>query len=226
MLTYKDIFELDIKLWNWLRMECDTEKELWECFLEYYKDPDGYCMEDGKFKLQGGIECTVDGLLSIKRIYEHEKTKDDFINAFKCYRKTPIIFFPKEANGINCLRAKKLEDRIDHTLLDLKKYCEERSDECRLHSAYILPKTKKWLDSFNYSFKEIVEWLDIVDIFVDENYDIFDLEKKDGSILSELREEYISPRNRGYFSAWTMDYYNNVKEKILEYEKRYKILFL
>lgn len=119
MLTYKDIFEQDIELLNQLRTECDTKEELWECFLKHYKDPDGYRMEDGKFKLQGDIECTVDGLLSIKRINKHEKTKDDFINAFKCYRKTPIIFFPKEANGINCLRAIKLEDRIDHTLLDL-----------------------------------------------------------------------------------------------------------
>lgn len=224
MVTYKEIFETDIKLWNWLKEEGNSDEKMWDYFYEFYKDPDGYPINDGQWRSRGDIKCTVDGLLSIKRIKFFEGIGDNFIKTFEHFRRTPIIFFPSERNGINSLRAKLLEDRIDHTLLDLKNYCESRGEgKCILDSAYQLPLTKKWIDSFNSDFSQIAEWLGVIDVFVENrSFEIFDLEKGDGSKLYQLKSEkdYLSPRNSDYFNAWSKEYYDNVKKKIEEYEKK------
>ena len=41
------------------------------------------------------------------------------------------------------------------------------------------------------------------------------------SVLSELKgkDDYIAPRNPNYISAWSKEYYENVKKKIILYEK-------
>lgn len=223
MLSYKDVFELDIKLWNWLEENNSNEKR-WENFYAFYEDPDGYPGADGKFKYVEDIKCTADGLLSIKRIKHFEGISNEFINTFRCYRKTPIIFFPCEKNGINELRARLLEDRIDHTLLDLKNYCEGKTD-CILEAAYKLPETQKWLKYFEYDFGKIANWLGIIDIFVERNsFEVYDLEKNDGSKLIKLKEkpDYIGVRNSEYLSAWSSEYYCNIKKKIEEYERTNK----
>lgn len=40
MVTYKEIFETDIKLWNWLKEEGNSDEKMWDYFYEFYKDPD------------------------------------------------------------------------------------------------------------------------------------------------------------------------------------------
>ena len=221
MLSYRDIYEVNIDLWNFLKKNYNSDKKMWDLFFEFYIDPDGYPIEDNVFRRVNDIPCTADGLLSIKRIKCFEGVGDGFIETYKKYRKTPIFFFPSEKNGINVLRARLLEDRIDHTLLDLKNCCE-RKGGCILESAYQLPKTKKWLKHFNYEFGKIAEWLGIIKIFVKEDtLEIYDLEKSDDSVLSELKgkDDYIAPRNPNYISAWSKEYYENVKKKIILYEK-------
>lgn len=45
--------------------------------------------------------------------------------------------------------------------------------------AYNLPKTSEWLKQFDYNFEEIVRWLKIEEIFVDDKYEVYDLECRD-----------------------------------------------
>lgn len=53
--------------------------------------------------------------------------------------------------------------------------------------------------------------MNVKNIFVDENYDVFDLEKDDGTVISEYKDGCYS-RN------WSDDYYANIKAKILVYK--------
>lgn len=221
MLSYSEIYERDIKLGNTIWQDYGSDEKAWNLFYEYYKDPDGYPIIDNKYKRVGDIICTADSLLSIKRIKYFQGFGEDFIDIFKKYRKMPIFFFPREKGGINGLRAILLEDRIDHTLLDLKRYCSGEQN-CILCSAYNQPKTKRWLEYFDYDFENIVEWMGIKGIFVTNNTkcEIFNLEKSDNSSLNEFKEKYIHPRNSNYLSAWSFDYYENIKKKIVEYEMK------
>lgn len=217
MARYSDIYDLDIKLMNMVKKEYGTDGTAWSLFYEFYEDPDGHPIENDDYKMADNIRCTADGLLSVKRIKCFEGFGDEFIDTFKKYRKTPIFFFPREKGGINSLRTTLLEDRIDHTLLDIKMYCEGKRD-CILNSAYNLPKTKKWLEFFDCDFKVIVNWMKIKGIFVTDDYEIYDLEKSDDSTLDRLKKSYMHPKNRNYLSAWSNDYYDNVKKKIEKYE--------
>ena len=119
---------------------------------------------------------------------------------------------------------KYLEDRIDHTLFDLKRYCEGEED-CKLKIAFEGSKTKKWIDSFGKKFNKIVESMGIVGIFVNENYEVYDLEKCDNTLLAELQDNYLNPRNKGYLSSWTERYYKNVKNKIDDFLKSASVMY-
>lgn len=230
MQTYKDIYELDIKLWYWLEQEYGCCEKMWDLFYQFYCDPDGYPIEGDKYNYWRKIKCTADGLLSVKRIRHFEGDNTAFIDTFRKYRRSPIFFFPCETGGINGLRATMLEDRIDHTLLDLKHYCEKKqkdkgATECILYTAYTRPKTDAWLKSFGYDFWKIVEWLGVDDIFVNKEQDIvYDLENEKKVPLSKLKKavEYVSPQNGKYLSSWSEAYYRNVKNKIEEYENKKK----
>lgn len=169
-----------------------------------YIDPDGYSV-----RVRNKIPCTADGLISIKRMYKKYKATPDLVKEYKEYRKTPILHFPSEYNGINSTRARVFGDRPDHTLYDLKMYFEGSKD-CRLGSAYKLLLTSEWLRSFK-NFSELTEWLGIKGIFTDENNEVFDLEYNDGTIIKGYAEKYDW--------KWSDAYYENLKEKIKEYEK-------
>ena len=212
MIFYKTIYEFDIVLMNESMRNYRTEKEAWEVFYEFYKDPDEYAINEKGFRRRNDIKCTVDGLLSVNRIHQHEQGfNKNFVEAFTTYRKIPIIFFPSEMNGINFSRAKTFGDRIDHTLYDLKQYCEKNSG--KLKTSYELPKTQSWLQSFNKSFSDIVKWMNIDGIFVDNNNNIYDLEKGNGEIICDYCEKYER--------SWSSNYYKNVKEKIDTYKKKF-----
>lgn len=175
-----------------------------EWHKENYIDPDNYSV-----RVRNKILCTADGLISINRMYGKYNATSELVKEYKEYRKTPILYFPSEYNGINSTRARVFGDRPDHTLYDLKMYFEGSKD-CRLGSAYKLPLTSEWLGSFK-NFSDLTEWLGIKGIFVDENNEVFDLEYNDGTIIKGYAEKYDW--------KWSDAYYNNLKEKIKEYEK-------
>lgn len=212
-LSYSDIYELDINLMNMILDEYANDDKAWKLFYKLYEDPDGYPIENNNHKMIGDIKCTVDGLLSVKRIKQHESGfGKSFVEVFKAYRKTPIMYFPCERNGINFTRSHVFGDRIDHTLFDIKRKCEGKTD-CRLETAYSRPNTLKWLKQFNYDFKEIVRWLKIDGIFVDDEYKVFDLEFSDGTTIKDYQSIYDN--------TWSKAYYDNVKEKIKAYERKH-----
>lgn len=209
MILYEDIFKFDIILMNAILKTYKENNKAWKIFNQFYKDPDNYPISKEGFKTKDGIKCTVDGLISINRIYEYEGFNKKFIDTFYKYRKIPIIFFPSEKNGINTSRYNKFGDRIDYTLFDLKRYCDGK--ECKLKSSYELPKTQKWLKSFNYNFEDIIKWMKIDTIFVDNNNNIFDLDKNNKTIISKYYEQYSK--------KWELNYYENLKVKIDEFIK-------
>ena len=166
-----------------------------------YLDPDGYAI-----KLIGEISCSADGLLSIKRICRKYGVSEKTIHEYEHYRRKPIFFFPQEKNGINMTRASVFSDKIDHTLFDLKRRFDGK--ECRLSNAYNLPRTSKWMLKVG-PFENLVEIYDIKGIFVNDDYEVFDLEKSDGSIITEYRSKYSR--------EWSNSYYDNLKKKIDEF---------
>lgn len=213
MILYKDIFNFDIILMKTILKEYGGNENAWKLFRHFYKDPDSYAITNKGCKSIQGIECTVDGLLSINRIREHENFGNKFVDTFAIYRKIPIIFFPRERGGINQRRFSVFGDRIDHTLFDLKQYCEGKY--CMLKNTYELPKTNTWIRSFDNSFEEIVKWLKIDNIFVNEDNEIYDLEKNDETIISNY--------SKGYNKKWSEQYYINLKKKILKFTEKNNI---
>ncbi len=215
-MNYKDIFEYDIKLFEFITTEYGYNDNAWKLFYNSYIDPDGY--SGVGVKTVNNTKLTSDGLLSVKRIKAMEGGfNNKFIESFKKYREIPIIYFPSETGGINVLRASKLEDRIDHTLLDIKHYLEAPDpNQCILIDAYERSKTKKWLASYKKNFNKLVDDMGIKGIFVNEYYEVYDLEGSEGSILEELKNEkdYVKPRSKEYISKWSKQYYDNIKEKI------------
>ncbi len=213
-LSYQDIFEYDIELYNFIKNKYGTDDKAWKLFVASYIDPDGY---SGKgIKNDKKIKLTSDGLLSIKRIKNQEGFGVQFIDTFTKYRKNPIFYFPCEDGGINQLRARLLEDRIDHTLLDIKHYLEGKSDYI-LKEAYSKPKTKEWLNCYMNDFNAFVLDTGISEVFVNEHNEIYDLEKSGGALLKELKNEYVKPRCKNYLAQWNSNYYSNVKARIKKY---------
>lgn len=216
-IYYKDIYKRNIEMAKKVLKEYSDEETAWQKYYkEIYKDPDGYQIE-GNDNTRVGVSCTADALLSAWRIYNHEGFNKKFIKAYKKYRKEPIFFFPSEKGGINQSRAATFGDRIDHFLFDLKQYCLGKHS--KLESVYQKEKTKKWLESFSQvnqrpDFGELVKWFKIDGIFVNENLEVFDLEKKDGSIIEKYSKTY--PR------TWSSGYYKNLKKKLNIYIKTNK----
>lgn len=192
----RDLFEGFAKEVNF------QDKEMfWNMIYAFYIDPDS----NGIRELDG-IKCTADGLFSIRRIYRVNGIDIKTVDEYEVYRKVPVFFFPQEKNGINMTRASVFGDKIDHTLYDLKMYFEAKSEEdrnnCRLISAYRLLNTKAWLDSLG-SFEKLVDWFGIKGIFVNESYEVFDIEKGQSEVISGYLDEYNW--------AWSNNYYNNLK---------------
>ncbi|MDO5713684.1 MAG: hypothetical protein Q4Q07_04560 [Tissierellia bacterium] len=208
MITYADVVALDIKSMKAILAEFVEGEKAWAIFCDHYKDPDGYPIDDSGFKSRAGIDCSVDAILSINRIYEHEGFNENFINTFRFSRERPIIFFPKERGGINQSRYRVFGDRIDHTLFDLKRYFEKK--DCKLRAAYTLPKTRKWLQSFD-DFPALVKWLHIEGIFVDDGYNVFDLSHNDGTCIEDYSIHYAR--------MWSSAYYEHVVERIAMYRR-------
>lgn len=209
-LLYSDIYNQN-KVWAETIIDKYGEGESsWKRFRAIYVDPDSFWIDKNGYKKKENIICTADALISVSRIHCHEGFNSNFIEAYKKYREVPIFFFPREQGGINQRRFTIFGDRIDHFLFDLKQYCEG-SENSKLKDVYQKDKTKEWLESFGKvngqpRFSEIADWYQIVGIFVNADYEVFDLEKNDGSVISNYCNKYTSD--------WNKKYYNNLKSKI------------
>ena len=202
--TYSQVHQYNVDVMNdFVKLfsahtEINDKELLWRMIYAVCIDPDEYAI-----KSIGGELCSADGLLSIKRIYRKYGISEETILEYAHYRRTPIFFFPREKYGINMSRASVFGDRIDHTLFDLKRRFD--GEECKLSGAYNLPKTSKWMSAVG-TFRNLVEMYGIQDIFVNKDYEVYDLEKSDGSIITEY----------GNASSWSWSsaYYDNLKKKI------------
>ena len=167
----------------------------------FYVDPD-----ECAIWTIGGVICSVDGLLSIRRIYRKYGMSAETVHEYEIYRQVPIFFFPKEKNGVNMTRASVFGDRIDCTLYDLKRRFEGK--ECKLEKVYNMPKTSIWLSEIG-SFENLVNLYGIKGIFVNDDYEVYDLEKGDRNILTTYSDTYTWD--------WSDSYYDNLKKKIDEF---------
>lgn len=210
-MAYEEIYKLNLDVFTdyfadpYIRKLFEINAELiWKIQKAFYLDPD--C---GSVKVINGISCTADGLISRKRISKHIKSIDEFIPEYEMTRKYPFVYFPDEWDGINGLRAITFGDRIDHTLLDLKNYLDPvKREKCKLKAAYELPVTKAWLTKLG-SFKNLIDSLELRGLLVNEQYEILDIEKGDGSVLKEYALSYSWD--------WSEEYYDNLKKIILYY---------
>lgn len=236
--TYEEIYQENITKLEKLKdncssIKCDNDFFIWQS--ENYKDPDGNTIRYDNYY---NIPCTCDGLISIRRMSyfaPHTNYIESILNEYKVLRKYPIIYFPSEDGGINQTRAdyKTFGDFIDYTLYDIKRfyellnsinqdektvkevldYNETLEDKIVLIKAYTLDNTFKFLTSFG-SFKDFIDWEfknndSLIELFVDKNnnYEVYDIET--GNIITSYKKHY----------TWTDDYYDNLKEKILKYNK-------
>lgn len=203
--TYSDIYRLNVDVMRDLislfadSVQVEDENIFWKMINAFYLDPDSCAIKE-----LAGIDCSADGLFSIKRIYRKYGLSEKTISEYERYRMRPIFFFPRERNGINMSRASVFGDKIDHTLFDMKEYYQGNNN-CKLAAAYKLPKTSKWLEKMG-SFEDLVKWYGIKGIFVNENYEVYDLENGDGGVITDYSDEY---------SWWWSDtYYLNLRSKI------------
>lgn len=202
--TYTQVHQLNVEVMkdilNLLSIpsKVTDDEVLWNIVYASYIDPDAYAI-----KKIGGVSCSADGLLSIRRIFGKYGMSEDTINDYERYRQIPIFLFPREKMGINMSRYSVFGDRIDHTLFDLKRCFNENN--CKLFRAYNLSKTSEWIKEIR-TFKNLVDQYEIKDIFVNDNYEIYDLEKDDGSIITDYRDKYSR--------TWNDSYYDNLKKKI------------
>ena len=209
MLNYKKSFEHTIdeltKFYN-KNFSSDNFREL---LLKMYKeknlDPDSKAI-----KYYSDIKCTADALLSIKQICNMENDIKNIINVYKQFRETPIFFFPCEKGGINTLRANIFKDKIDYTLYDIKMYYDKGIESTKLKNAFKRPKTNLWLKKMG-SFKNVINWLQIKNIFTNDNYNVYDLEYLDNRIIKDY--ENFDSNNK----TWSNNYYNNLKNIILKF---------
>jgi hypothetical protein len=177
------------------------EKILWDMIYAFYLDPDGCDV-----RTIGGVFCSADGLFSIKRICRKYGVSEGAIKEYARYRQIPIFFFPQENNGINMTRASVFGDKIDHTLFDIKRRFE--GSACRLTKAYNLQKTSRWIEEIG-SFEKLVDIYGVKGIFVNDDYEVFDLEQGDGCVITEYREDYSW--------NWSDTYYQHLKLKMDEF---------
>ena len=187
MILYKDIYNFNIVLMNEVMERYGSGGNAWELFRNFYRDPDGYPIDENGYKTRNDIECTVDAIISVNRVYKHKGFNKKFIEEFIICREEPIIFFPRERGGINTSRHSVFGDRIDHTLFGLKQYFEGK--RCKLMSSYELPRTRLWLELFN-DFGEMVEYMKIDGIFTNENNEVYDLGKSNSEIICYHYDTY------------------------------------
>jgi hypothetical protein len=217
--TYEEIYRKNIEVMNdFIELYInkidikDNENIYWKMVYAFYIDPDSKAIKRFNETDEEDVVCTADGLFSLLRIYRKYGLTKCMVSEYEQYRKVPIFFFPQERYGINQSRCSAFGDRIDHTLFDLKNYFEKGADFCRLGKVYQKPKTSKWLESFkkyDKPFEKLVNWYGVQGIFVNDQYEVIDIEKGNGEIINDYEKEYEW--------KWSDVYYDNLKKMVDKY---------
>ena len=76
-----------------------------------------------------------------------------------------------------------------------------------MNRSYSRPKTQQWLEGIG-SFENLIDWMEIKGIFVDEAYNVYDLKSIDAKILTDYW------KLSRYQEQWSETYYNNLITKI------------
>lgn len=117
------------------------DKELYNCAAEYYTNNEHTyeviisrnrpSLIHSKTKdISLGLDC----ICSWKSLYKFHDKKEEWIEDYETIRSNikSHLIFPRHPDNINTLRGRRLKDRIDLTLFDLKKFYEvskDKSDE-------------------------------------------------------------------------------------------------
>lgn len=196
MKTYEEVYESNLKILNQEDVDINS-----------LPDPDAYAVRI----TDNGIICTADAPISINRMYLKYHNISLVAEEYKRYRKSPIFYFPKEVGGINTTRASVFADKIDYCLYDLKRFYEGNCNP-KMMKAYSREKTNKFLKDMG-SFEALIDWLGVKGSFVNEQYDVYDIEKGNGETLKEVP-------NKPYRKWEKTSYYDNLKALI---HKHYKL---
>lgn len=117
-----------------------------------YRDPD-YWTE----RKEDGFRVKTDGILSYKEIERlGKKYHFDPICMYSFVRKNmyDCLVWPVHSNSINQLKGIRLDDRLDKTLCEIKKFYYIVNDsaadtDLKLSKAFKYQETRKWLESYN-----------------------------------------------------------------------------
>lgn len=198
MRTYLENSKIIKELYdsNFIKGKENNKVYLMKIIKALYIDPD---KEDSliKEKAKGisdkeKIVFKADGICGWKRLFDvyDGKNNSSWVDKYEHVRgsKYGELFWPgKIGKGggqtINQQRYAHFKDRIDWTLFDIKLYIEGKDTIMSYKNEY----TKKYFEKFKSKsdgFKNFIDSMEL-GVFVNENYDVFDLSKDNESIITE-----------------------------------------
>ena len=180
-----------------------TVEQIKERMYNEYKDPDCFYKKETE-----DIKFSGDGIFSMRRIMQHFEKPNEMVGFYRSFHQKytePLFCFPCERGGINSARRLAFNDRPDCTLFDLKNYLNGNPTCIKYNQK---PHAHKWLEWLketygSEAFKALVDFLNVNKPFVNSNYEIFDIEKGERSILNSLPEKRTS--------EWSLKYFNNLR---------------
>jgi hypothetical protein len=189
-----------------------------------YRDPDvcdSLILENAK-KISDteGMIFKADGICGWKNlfdVYDGQKS-ESWLDKYKSIRGSrygelfwPGILDKEKHQTINQQRYRCFGDRIDWTLFDIKQYCNKEKTKMSYENKY----TKAYFEKFGSEsdkFKNFIDEMKL-QIFVNPKYDVFDLSKDNGNLISE-KSEYAWSTNYGIKrkKEWLEKYIKNLVE--------------
>ncbi len=173
-----------------------------------YKDPDCFYKKETEGIITEDIRFSGDGIFSMRRIMRHFEKPNEMVGFYRSFHQKytePLFCFPCERGGINSARRLAFNDRPDCTLFDLKNYLNGNPTCIKYNRRHHAHKWLEWLKETygSEAFKALVDFLNVNKPFVNSNYEIFDIEKGERSILNSLPEKRTS--------EWSLKYFNNLR---------------
>lgn len=130
------------------------------------------------------IRLSADIICGRKQLMKHNP--NNWVNDYENIRSqlNLHLIWPKhKLPTINTYRYLWYRDRIDYLLFDLKSFF--RGENTPMKKAYYNRDTKLWLYQFHNDFPFFVEKMKL-NAFVNKNYDVLDISKKQEVIINEL----------------------------------------
>lgn len=121
------------------------------------------------------------------------------------------FIWPKHAvPTINTLRFSIYRDRIDFLLFDLKQYFS--GCDTPMSKVYSSNETRNWLKQFS-NFSNFIDKMKL-EKFVNEDYEVYDISKKNTSIIGRNDfEDFLTGKN---YSNTISDYFNSLLQLVSE----------